>query len=234
MNKVRFIIAIGAIVCCTGCSTLFGKMPQKQYYVLNYVPAAIDGGKTGKPPYPFIVRLKELNIEEAYARPQIVYRQSPFELLYYNYKLWAVKPNRMITDLILKQLVSANLVSHVIQRYDEGLNPSYELSGTIEAIEEYDSDQLWFAHLAIRFLLTRLSDGTVIYSRQFDNRKRVFNYSAEAVVREMSAILEFIMNQVLQDMDKVFAKETGAPPDTAARPDTAVQRLLKPRSVGGE
>lgn len=140
----------------------------------------------------------------------------------------------MVTDLILKQLASANLVSHVIQRYDEGLNPSYELSGTIEAIEEYDSDQLWFAHLAIRLLLTRLSDGTVIYSRQFDNRKRVFNYSPEAVVREMSAILEYIMNQVMRDLDTVFAKETGAPFDTTAPPDTAGGPLLQPGSVGGE
>ena len=174
-------------------------------------------GRLSPSPYPFTLRLKELDIEEAYARPQIVYRQSPFELLYYNYKMWAVKPNRMVTDLILKQLAAANLVSHVVQRYDEEFNPDYELTGTKEAMEEYDSDQIWFAHLAIRFSLARLSDGVVLYSRQFDNRKRVFRYSPEAVVQELSATLEFIMVQALHDMDAIFVKESGGV-GTAAPP----------------
>jgi ABC-type uncharacterized transport system auxiliary subunit len=192
-------------------------MPVKQYYVLNFVPSAMTDGRLSPSPYPFTLRLKELDIEEAYARPQIVYRQSPFELLYYNYKMWAVKPNRMVTDLILKQLAAANLVSHVVQRYDEEFNPDYELTGTVEAMEEYDSDQIWFAHLAIRFSLARLSDGVVLYSRQFDNRKRVFRYSPEAVVQELSATLEFIMVQALHDMDAIFAKESGGV-GTAAPP----------------
>jgi ABC-type uncharacterized transport system auxiliary subunit len=212
MSTVRSIACLSAaiaLLCCSGCSTLFGKMPVKQYYVLNFVPSAMTDGRLSPSPYPFTLRLKELDIEEAYARPQIVYRQSPFELLYYNYKMWAVKPNRMVTDLILKQLAAANLVSHVVQRYDEEFNPDYELTGTIEAMEEYDSDQIWFAHLAIRFSLARLSDGVVLYSRQFDNRKRVFRYSPEAVVQELSATLEFIMVQALHDMDAIFAKESG-------------------------
>jgi len=225
-------VCAAVLLACSGCSTLFGKMPVKQYYVLNYVPTTIDDSRLAKTPYPVTLRLKEFDIEEAYARPQIVYRQSPFELLYYNYKLWAVKPNRMITDLVLKQLTAANLAAHVVERYDEGLKPSYELGGVIEALEEYDSDQLWFAHLAVRLSLTRLSDGAVLYSRQFDNRKRVFNYSAEAVVQELSAILEFMVVQAMHDIDAVFAKETGFVPqqaDTAALHDSG-----NARSDGGK
>jgi ABC-type uncharacterized transport system auxiliary subunit len=190
-------------------------MPLKQYYVLNYISAGSAGEKVNGS-YPYAVRLKDLDIEEAYARPQIVYRQSPFELRYYIYKLWAVKPSRMVTDLVYKHFVSSNIVSHVIRRYDEGLRPGYELAGTVESIEEYDSDELWFAHLALRFTLTRLSDNHVVYSRQFDNRKQVFKYSPEAVVQEMSAILEFIMDQLVQDLGAVFAKEKDMVPNKAA------------------
>ena len=205
------ILLCAALVLCIHCGTL----PLRQYYVLNYISAGSTGAKvTGA--YPYTVRLKDLDIEEAYARPQIVYRQSPFELRYYIYKLWAVKPSRMVTDLVYKHLISSNVVSHVIRRYDEGLKPGYELAGTVEAIEEYDSDDLWFAHLALRFALTRLSDGSVLYSRQFDNRKQVFKYSPEAVVQEMSAILEFIMDQMVQDLDGVFAKEMGTAKNMAA------------------
>ncbi len=219
--------AIAVAVCC-------GTIPVKQYYVLNYVPIP-PTGRLLSTPYPFTLRLKELDIEDAYNRSQIVYRQSPFELRYYFYKLWAVKPNKMVTDLIQKHLETIGFVSHVIRRYDEGIKPQYELSGDIEALEEYDSDQLWYAHLALRLTLTRLSDGRVMYSREFDNRKRVYQYSPDNVVREMSAILEFVMNQAVHDIDVVFSHAYGAAGGSAGNPDSSRQREIdKFRGEGGE
>jgi ABC-type uncharacterized transport system auxiliary subunit len=213
------IVAIAVAVSC-------GTIPVKQFYVLNYVPLS-PAGRLLSTPYPFTIRLKEFDIEDAYNRSQIVYRQSPFELRYYFYKLWAVKPNKMITDLVQKHLI--------IRRYDEGLKPDYELSGNIEALEEYDSDQLWYAHLAMRLTLTRLSDGRVMYSRRFDNRKRVYQYSPDNVVREMSAILEFAMNQAVHDMDGVFSREYGTPVGPSQVADSSRQREInKFRGEGGE
>jgi len=76
-------------------------------------------------------------------------------------------------------------------------------------LEEYDSDQLWFAHLAMRLTLTRLSDGVVVYSEHFDNRKKVYQFTPETVVQEMSVILEYIMNQANDKMRDVFFHEFG-------------------------
>jgi ABC-type uncharacterized transport system auxiliary subunit len=230
-SHARILVCIGALLALIACC---GTIPVKQYYVLNYMPTALTGRLLASP-YPFTVRLKDLDIEDAYNRPQIVYRQSPFELRYYFYKIWAVKPSRMITDLVQKHLASVNFVSHVIRRYDEGLKPDYELAGVVEAVEEYDSDQLWFAHLAIRLTLTRLNDGRVLYSRVFDNRKRVYQYSPDNVVREMSAILEFIINQAIHDMDAVFAREYGASGGNATSADSSrIKEIEKFRGEGGE
>jgi ABC-type uncharacterized transport system auxiliary subunit len=219
--------AMAIAVCC-------GTIPVKQYYVLNYVPLS-TAGRLISTPYPFTVRLKEFEIEDAYNRSQIVYRQSPFELRYYFYKLWAVKPNKMITDMVQKHLEGLGFVSHVIRRYDEGLKPDYELSGGIEALEEYDSDQLWYAHLAVRLSLTRLSDGRVMYSRDFDNRKRIYQYSPDNVVREMSAILEFIMDQAVRDMDVVLNREYGLSGTKSSEADSSrLKEIEKFRGEGGE
>jgi ABC-type uncharacterized transport system auxiliary subunit len=222
---------IGALLALIACC---GTIPVKQYYVLNYMPTQ-PAGRLLASPYPYTIRLKELGIEDAYNRSQIVYRQSPYELRYYFYKLWAVKPNKMITDLIQKHLASISFVSHVIRRYDEGIKPSYELGGTIEALEEYDSDQLWYAHIALRLNLTRLSDGRVMYSRDFDNRKRVYQYSPDNVVREMSAILEFIMDQAIRDMDIVLNKEYGLSGTKSSEADSSrLREIEKFRGEGGE
>jgi ABC-type uncharacterized transport system auxiliary subunit len=199
-----FIYITAFVLLFTGC----GKVPIKQYFLLNYLPSS-ERNRVIQGPYPFTLRLQELDIEEAYNRPQIVYRKSPFSIQYYVYRVWAVKPTRMLTDLIYKHLLTANLVSSIVRRFDEGQKPDFALSGMIEAIEEYDSEELWFAHLAVRFQLTRVSDGRIIYTRRFDNRKRVFQHEPEYVVRELSALMEFIMTQVVHDVDVKLASEYG-------------------------
>ena len=199
---------------CTGIILMFlvtcARVPVKQYYVLNYVPSS-SRDRLNPGAYPCTFRLKEFEVEEAYTRPQIVYRQSPFQLRYYVYRVWAVKPERMITDLFQKHLLTANLVSNVVRRFDEGHKPDYEINGIIEAIEEYDSDELWFAHLALRINLTRTRDGRLMYSRRYDQRKRVFQHEPEYVVREMSALMEYILSQAIHDFDAVLSSEYGTP-----------------------
>ncbi len=193
------------ILSLLGC----GKVPIKKFYLLNYEPDPITDRKSTTP-YPCIVRIKEFNIEKVYSKPQIVYRKSPFELQYYHYQVWAVKPTRMITDIIQKHFATTALVSRVIRRFDEGgQNPDYELTGVIEAIEEYDSENIWFAHIAIRMTLTRLKDNRTIYTRRFDRRREVHQHSPEFVVRTMSQSLDFIMTQAIHDIDTTLAKEFG-------------------------
>ncbi len=210
----RIVVASCVAVALLGAC---GQAPVKRYYTLNYVPEQLNERvRTG--PYPFTIRVRELDIEEAYARPQIVYRKSPFQLQYYSYRVWAVKPTRMVTDLIHKHMLASGLVTSVVRRYDEGLRPQYELSGMIEAIEEYDSEEIWFAHLALHLRLTRLSDGKVIYNRRFDHRKRVYETQPEFVVKEMSVIVEHILNQLMHDIDIVLAREYGMAVENVAEP----------------
>jgi ABC-type uncharacterized transport system auxiliary subunit len=193
-----------------GCATV----PIKHYYILNYLPSTTTE-RLNPAPYPCTIRLRDFSIEDAYNRPQIVYRQSPFQLQYYAYRVWAVKPTRMVTDLVHKHLVTRGLVSSVTRRFDEGPKPDYELSGVIEALEEYDSEELWFAHLALRMNLVRISDGQSVYTRRFDIRKRVYKHAPENVVRELSALMEFVMTQAARDIDRRFLKEYGAPSNVA-------------------
>jgi len=204
--RVLFILSCCAILLLAGCAAA----PFKRYYMLNYVPTKLDK-RIKDTPYPYTIRIKEFSIEEAYARPQIVYRKNQFELQYYFYRVWAVNPERMITDLIYKHLVVENLVSSVTRRYDEGTRPDFEIVGNVEAIEEFDSEEVWFAHLALRIQLRRFIDGKVIYTRHFDFRKKVGENQPEYVIKEMSQIMEYIMRLLIHDLDVYLAKEMGLP-----------------------
>jgi hypothetical protein len=115
----------------------------------------------------------------------------------------------MITDLVYKHLITSNLVSSIVRRFDEGSKPDYELSGMIEALEEYDNEEFWFAHLAVRLSLVRIKDGREVYTRRFDMRKRVFRHDPELVIREMSSLMELAMTRAVHDMDVKFAQDFG-------------------------
>ena len=61
-SSARILLVAGAALAfAAGCGTI----PVKQYYVLNYVPMP-PAGRLLSIPYPFTIRLKELDIEDAY------------------------------------------------------------------------------------------------------------------------------------------------------------------------
>jgi uncharacterized lipoprotein YmbA len=183
-----------------GCASTL----KKQYYMLNYIP---DSLRAKTDAFPCTIRVKEFDVEEVYDRSQFVYRVSHYQLNYDWYRVWAVKPSRMITDQVYNHLDKSNLASHVIRRYNEGSPPDYELSGTIHAIEEYDSEDTWFAHLALTITLRRTSDGRLLYTRNFDRHQQVFEHETTRVVKAMSTVLEIIMNQVMHDLESTLQKE---------------------------
>lgn len=204
----------GVLVAAAACACLAlllvgcGKIPQRQYFMLNYEPEKMQK-RTMQNPYAAVIRVREFSIEEAYNRSQIVYRLNRYELHYYNFKSWAVKPTRMLTDLFYKHMNSAQLVSGLVRRFDEGRKPDYELTGFIEALEEFDSDDLLFAHVAVRLTLTRLSDGATVYSRLFDLRRRVYLRETHAVIKEMSQIMEYIFTEAITEIDDKLAVDFG-------------------------
>ena len=213
-----FVAATLLVVLVNGCATA----PAKKYFTLNYSPDPLSQ-RLRQTAYPVTFRIREFNVEEAYARPQLVYRQSPYEVGYYYYRVWAIKPTRMITDLVIKHIATVGLIDHVVRRMDEGFKPQYDLTGVIEALEEYDNDEVWFAHMALRLNLIRLSDNKTVYSRRFDKRKQVHQHEPEYVIRELSEIMDMIMTEAVADIDQVLLQETsGTGSGAAASPETSL------------
>lgn len=200
MKKALLLVSILLLI--AGCS----KPIMKQYYLLNYQPDQLTNRIQDKP-YPFTIRFKPFEIEKAYSKPNIVFRKSPYELEYYGYRHWAVRPKDMLTDLIYSHLESIDLVQNTVRRLDEKGKPDYELSGTILAIEEYDSDDTWFAHLSIRMTLVRLSDGEIIYNRLFDQRKIVEMHDPLYVVRTLSELTDFFASSLMNELDQLMFDE---------------------------
>ena len=78
---------------------------------MAYVLLPTEG--TAERPFLFSLHVHQLEIAPAYDRERIVYRYSPYEFRYYNYMLWAAKPQKMLTDLMVRHLEHAGLFAEV-------------------------------------------------------------------------------------------------------------------------
>lgn len=197
MSVKRFVF-IGFVLLFFGC---FGRIIESSYYQLDYVPSSKK--MLNDEVYPYSVRVKDFDIAEAYRRNNLVYRQSPFQLHFYNYELWAVKPEYMISDVLFRHLESAKMFSTITRIIDIN-EPDFTINGFIRAIEEYDNQDEWYAHLAMNINLQDNNTKKVIWSRDFDYRKKVSNMEPVYVIRGLSELLELINNEAIADMDSVL------------------------------
>lgn len=200
MRAVTPWAALCAASLMAGC--FFAKPQETKYYVLDYVPTP-PKARIEKGAYPFVVRMRDCSIAEAYRRSQIVYRQSANQMQFYGYHLWAVDPDRMINDLTVKHLKAARLFENVT-RSVENYVPDFLLSCEIQAIEEYDSKENWYAHMAIEFQLEDAKTNGIVWKKLFDLRKTVPQQEPVYIVRELSFLAENINERLTQELEVVL------------------------------
>jgi len=219
------IIIFAVVVMLLGC---FGKVIESSYYQLDYVPTPKE--MLSEATYPYTVRVKDFNIAEAYRRNNIVYRQSPYKLHFYNYDLWAVKLEYMIPDIFFRHLDAAKIFSEVKRGMDME-ESDYTINGTIRAIEEYDNQDEWYAHLAMNINLQESRTRKVLWSREWDYRKKVSNLETIYVVRGLSELLEYIHNEAIADIDSVISRRTGVSKNIFYKDSIEVETLPPPGEI---
>ena len=85
--------------------------------------------------------------------------------------------------------------------------PDYVLSGSVKAIERFDSGDLWAAHLVMTMELVRQSDGKVIWQDDFDEEKQVFSPAMIHTVAALSGILGQRMQKAIEEIDFKFSSK---------------------------
>lgn len=192
---MKYFVACCLALFVSGCFS--ANVEQRRYYVVqlpNSTPAA-------KPLFPGLVRVRDLDAETAYDKFQIVIRHSPYELSYRESDVWAVKPNRMVSDAIARNLVERGLFSSVTRELGER-RPDYLIGGDLHAIEIYDSEGKWYAHLNLIFTLSRFDDGEVIGSYSYEQRQLLRDRTFAEAIRGMSALLDEAFEQFIASLPK--------------------------------
>jgi ABC-type uncharacterized transport system auxiliary subunit len=197
-----------------GC---FGSSPAiRSYYVLHGVTASSMVGS----PIDGLVRVRNLDAATVYEKFQIVVRQNPYQLQYDEDNIWAVKPSQMIADVIARALNDSKRFTAVVRELGE-LRPQYILSGRLQAVEVYDSDDQWYAHLSLSLHLTEFATGRTLHSLTFDERRPLAERSYAQAARAISELLSTAIDELVIGLEKldVPRAEGYTPPTEVIEPE---------------
>lgn len=216
----------------SGCAQLLGgdtKLPQRRYFKLHIEPVW-GSMEDSERPYPFRLQVKSFEVPRAYDRTQIILRRDQYELSRDNLHHWMERPGDMVTDAVEQYLRQADLFTYIGGERDFFEHrPDYVLSGSLKAIERFDSGDLWAAHLVMTMELVRQADGQIIWQDDFDVEKQVFSPAMIHTVAGLSEMLGRRMQKAIGEIDfKFSSKQRPAPsaPDGEVAPaaqDTVLQ-----------
>lgn len=227
MKKCQQLVVLSAaLLMLAGC---FARVKENHYYLLDYVPTP-SAERLAKGAYPYSLRVKDFDVAEAYRRNNIVYRQSPHELRFYSYELWAVKPEYLVTDMVYRHVETAKLF-HEVTRTLDMVEPEYVLSGQVTALEEYDNKDEWYAHLAMNMTLQNTRTRQLVWSKAWDYRKKVRQLEPVFVVRELSSLLEVIADEAVASLDSALSRQVipqAVPASDTIRSVYPVDNVLAP------
>jgi ABC-type uncharacterized transport system auxiliary subunit len=189
-----------------GC---FQRPAERRHYVLDYVPEA-SRERLQRGPWPVQLLIRNFEMGHAYQKQELVYRASAHEIGYHWNHLWAVRPERVVTDMARRHVEQVRLFRSVQNQYEENA-PDYELRGRVLALEEIRHETGRWAHLELQLSLIRLADGVVLWDRTQDLRSKVAGEEPVFVVRGLSTLLEAAMDQTIASLDSTMAREVLRP-----------------------
>jgi uncharacterized lipoprotein YmbA len=172
------VLLYGTLVSCSA-------PPVRQYYTL--VNDALSVSRASAPLCALPLVITSVTVAPSYANDDIVFRSDVFQIHYDNYCYWASPPDEMLTELLRLRLVRSGLFSEVEQQFPYSEH-HLMLHVLLNAMEETDQGDGWYARLAMSFVLRTADDQAVLWRRSFDAERPVKHHDVLDVVRTLSAI----------------------------------------------
>ncbi|RMI03313.1 MAG: hypothetical protein D6681_10190 [Calditrichaeota bacterium] len=174
---------------CAGTPPMF-------YYRIDYSPPSADSLNHL---LPAVIGVDRFDADVLYDQDRIVYRSSPYEVQFYNYRRWIAPPPRLVKDRVYEHLRASGLFRQVV-RLPSLIPTDYVLQGRIKAFEEWDEADRWFGQVTIVFQLYRVEDRELVWEGEFSHKTPTRQKTPVEVVRAISESLKTVIDQALHSM----------------------------------
>jgi len=191
-NRLLAAAALLSAMTLTGC--LGGSTEPSRYYTISVESIASVSSTTS----PARIHVRKWTIDPAYQRTNIVYRESPYDFMFYDLDLWATRPEQMLTQVAGEYLVKSNIFNAVDLK-PMG-KPDYELLGNVDAIEEIDEGSSQYAHLAVQLTFRKVGEDTPLWEKRYDDRESMSKRDAHSAAEAISKLFAKFMQDALTNI----------------------------------
>jgi len=185
MNRFLTLFFIGIII--SGCSV----NTVKEFYMLSYHVSTEkpDNNKTRrKYPLPYRLEIADFDINRVYDRNAIVIRRSLHKMIFDEKQLWAYRPHKAATELLITHINSAGLFAECRNEFMDA-DADYFITGRINNIEKYDNNLLSFAYLDVDLALLD-KDRNVILNQKIRRDIKLEGATTAFFVKNISDVLK--------------------------------------------
>ena len=197
MFKANRLLAVAALLSAftlTGC--LGGSTEPSRYYTVSAESISVAGATSDTR-----VHVKKFTIDPAYQRTNIVYRESPYDFMFYDLDLWATRPEQMLTQVAGEYLIKSNMFKSVDLK-PMG-KPDFELLGNVDAIEEIDEGSSQEAHLALQLTFRKVGEEAPLWEKRYDERQSMSKRDAHSAAEALSKLYAKYMQDALENIARV-------------------------------
>ena len=193
-NRLLAVAALLSVFTLTGC--LGGSTEPSRYYTVSAESISVAGATSEAR-----VHVKKFTIDPAYQRTNIVYRESPYDFMFYDLDLWATRPEQMLTQVAGEYLIKSNMFKSVDLK-PMG-KPDFELLGNVDAIEEIDEGSSQEAHLAVQLTFRKVGEDAPLWEKRYDERQSMSKRDAHSAAEALSKLYAKYMQDALENISKV-------------------------------
>ncbi|MBN1894224.1 membrane integrity-associated transporter subunit PqiC [bacterium] len=202
MRKANWMTAACLLILWAGCAP---KAVVRRYYLLE-APALPDSSAFCSEPLPVAAAFEDIRVAQAFDQERIALRSGSYELSYYYYHHWAVRPSDALSDAVFHIIRNANLFKRL--DHSAAADCRFILTGELIRMERISEGKWDSAHLSGEFRLLDKEDRATLLVHPFDRQvvlepRRDMNAFADAVNRivgeETIAFIMKISEKLNQD-----------------------------------
>src|SRR5580704_6999668 len=191
MRKSTIAAPLVALMALGGCA----KVRYPDYYALK-LPNPISASRASAR-IPASVAVREFRAPQYLRQGSIVYRPESEQIAFYDYHRWAEDPRQSVTNTIVRELKQ---VFESVDVYDGRTGAQFLLTGSLDQLEEVDSERSVAVEVGISAKLQNVKTGNVMWSDTSFKTSEVNQRSLPAVVAEMSRDLSEAAAQLVSSM----------------------------------
>ena len=193
-NRLLAVAALLSAFTLTGC--LGGSTEPSRYYTITAESISTSGATSEAR-----IHVKKFTIDPAYQRSNIVYRESPYDFMFYDLDLWATRPEQMLTQVTGEYLIKSNLFKSVDLKPMS--KPEFEILGNVDAIEEIDEGSSQYAHLAVQLTFRKVGEDAPLWEKRYDERESMGKRDAHSAAEAISKLYAKYMQDALASIASV-------------------------------